>query len=60
MKEQVELECYSCESVFMVLFNPNDVSCPQPEVCPFCGDTLEDPIDEDEEIDDDEDEMDFD
>lgn len=54
-------ECSSCESSFEVAYEEEMVSSDLPECCPFCGEAIEDVVEEemyDEDTDPDEEEWD--
>jgi len=42
-----EYECHSCGSMYYVIYDPDEVELklkPGPELCPFCGSSVEEAI----------------
>ena len=54
-QKQLSGECTSCESTYTVIFMEEMVSQDLPEICPFCGETIdelsENYIEDDDELD---------
>jgi hypothetical protein len=57
-QKQLSGECLSCESSYSIAFMEELVSQDLPEICPFCGEQIEelseDYIEDDEDLDDEE------
>ena len=57
-QKQLSGECLSCESSYSIVFMEELVSQDLPEICPFCGEQIEelseDYIEDDEDLDDEE------